>query len=156
MLEKFLQAIRDFFEQNGLPYNEEDGVFYSEVRLIKTQDTALLCIVTNGFNINVSAAVQRQLPEDSLMELIRAANLTNSLISPGAMFIDLLKQYVSFRSGTFYTDEPIKSTDVALHVAYTLEMIEQIALGISHLGEEGWDAAKLVQTIMELPEDEEA
>ena len=156
MEEQFAQAIRGFFEQNGWQFQEEDGAFYSAVQLPQTSDGALLRIVTDGVGVTVSAALDRHLPEESLMDLIQAANLTNFLLSTGSMYIDLSERYAAFRIGALYTKAPAATEDVADQVEYAIEMVERIALGLVGIGEGGWDVPKLVQTIMEFPEDEDA
>ena len=150
MEEKNISAIRSFFRQGKWPFEEEDGVFFSGVPLRQDLGAALLQIVPDGIGITVLAELDRHLPKESLMELIQAANLLNALLPTGAMYIDLTERYAVFRIGALYPHVPAEAEDVAEQVSYALDMIECIADSLTHLGEDGWDAAKIVQTIMEL------
>ena len=130
-----LQAVRDFFKENGWEYGEQEGCFESGVSLDGDIEGAMLQIDSNNGGIVVLAGLDYDIPQESAAEVMEFCNMLNMLLPTGAMFMDTAERILVCRLGQYYGEGNVSAEDVGEQVTFCLDMIEKAAACIIGLTE---------------------
>ena len=122
-----LQAVRDFFKENGWEYGEQEGCFESGVSLDSEIEGAMLQIDSNNGGIVVLAGLDFDIPCESFAEVMELCNMLNMLLPTGAMFLDTAERILVCRLGQYYGEGNADANDVGEQVSFCLDMLEKAA-----------------------------
>lgn len=149
-----LQAVRDFFKENGWEYDEQEGCFESGVSLDGDIEGAMLQIDSNNGGIVVLAGLDYDIPSESAAEVMELCNLVNMLLPTGAMFMDTEERILVCRLGQYYGEGKADSNDVGEQVTFCLDMIERAAACITGLTEGELTPDEAAETMLRPAEEE--
>ena len=122
-----LQAVRDFFKENGWEYGEQEGCFESGVSLEGEIPGAMLQIDSNNGGIVVLSGLDYDIPEESFADVMELCNMVNMLLPTGAMFLDPAERILVCRLGQYYGEGNAEPNDVGEQVSFCLDILEKAA-----------------------------
>ena len=143
-----LQAVRDFFKENGWEYGEQEGCFESGVSLEGEIPGAMLQIDSNNGGIVVLSGLDFDIPEESFSDVMEFCNMVNMLLPTGAMFLDPAERILVCRLGQYYGEGNAEVNDVGEQVSFCLDILEKASNVIQALTSGEIDAMEAADMIL--------